>query len=152
MGTPILPPWAKDHDVAHLQAKTVPMNSIWSKMRRAKDCGISASAEFQEPSSRPWARQLCPHRQMTIPLPMYRPRRFRWTWFGLNRPRGCGVPASSKFQEPLSRPWARPLCRHGQITATGQDGSKELDLGWIGLVVAELRRPQDSTSPYYRFY
>ena len=30
MGMPIMPTWPLDHDVAHLQAKTVPMNLIWS--------------------------------------------------------------------------------------------------------------------------
>ena len=30
-GTPIWHAWANDHDVAHLQAKTVPMNLIWSE-------------------------------------------------------------------------------------------------------------------------
>ena len=26
MGTPIMPPWAKDHDVAHVQAKAISIN------------------------------------------------------------------------------------------------------------------------------
>ena len=29
---PMWPRWANDHDVAHLQAKTVPMNFIWSEL------------------------------------------------------------------------------------------------------------------------
>ena len=37
----------------------------------------------------------------------------------------------------------------GCCTSTGQDASKEIDLGWIGPVVAEFRRPQDSRSPYH---
>ena len=28
---PIMPPWVNGHDIAHLQAKTIPMNLIWSK-------------------------------------------------------------------------------------------------------------------------
>ena len=31
MGMPNMPPWAYDHNAAHLQAKTNPMNVIWSK-------------------------------------------------------------------------------------------------------------------------
>ena len=31
MGTPIMPPWANDHDVAHVQPETVLMNLIWSE-------------------------------------------------------------------------------------------------------------------------
>ena len=34
-------------------------------------------------------------------------------------------------------------------TSTGQDGSNELDLGWIGQVVAELQHLQGSKSTYY---
>ena len=47
----------------------------------------------------------CPWRCMY----MYSPRQFQWTWSGVNRPSGCRVLASARFQEPLSRPWARPL-------------------------------------------
>ena len=32
MGTPIMPTWANDHDVAHLQAKTIPKNLFWSEL------------------------------------------------------------------------------------------------------------------------
>ena len=32
MDMPIMPPWANNHDVAHLQAKTVPVNLIWSEL------------------------------------------------------------------------------------------------------------------------
>ena len=28
---PIMPPQANDHDIAYLQAKTVPVNLIWSE-------------------------------------------------------------------------------------------------------------------------
>ena len=41
MGMPIMPPWANDHDVAHLQAKTVPKNLIWSELAKwLLSCGI----------------------------------------------------------------------------------------------------------------
>ena len=32
MVMPIMPPWVKDHDVAHVQAKTIPINLIWSEL------------------------------------------------------------------------------------------------------------------------
>ena len=31
---------------------------------------------------------------------------------------GSWVPVSARYQEPLSRPWACPLCPHGQTTMT----------------------------------
>ena len=31
MGMPIMPSWANDHGVAHVQPETVPMNLIWSE-------------------------------------------------------------------------------------------------------------------------
>ena len=41
MGMPIMSPWANDHDVAYLQAKTVPMNLIW--VNRPSGCRVRAS-------------------------------------------------------------------------------------------------------------
>ena len=46
---------------------------------------------------------------MTKMLHVCKPRRFQRTWIGVNRPSGCWVPASARFQEPLSHPWARPI-------------------------------------------
>ena len=41
MGMPIMPPWANNHDIAHLQARTVPMSLIWSKSAQwLWSCGI----------------------------------------------------------------------------------------------------------------
>ena len=38
---PIMPPWANNHDTANLQAKTVPMNLIWSELvKRLLSYGI----------------------------------------------------------------------------------------------------------------
>ena len=92
--------------------------STWFGMNQPSGCGVPVSARFQEPLPYPWARPLCHHGQMTMTLHIYRPRRFQWTWFGLNRPSDYWVSASARFQEPLSRPWARPLCHHGQIIMT----------------------------------
>ena len=41
--TPTMPRWANDHDVVHLQAKTVPMNLIWlsvSGLATDSPCGV----------------------------------------------------------------------------------------------------------------
>ena len=89
---------------------------------------------------------------MTKMLHIYRPRRFQWTWLGLNRPSEDWISASARFQELLSCPCARPLCPmckwSWRCTSTGQDGSNELDLERIGPLVAEFQGPQDSCSPY----
>ena len=37
------------------------------------------------------------------------PRQSQRTWFGVSRPPGCWVPASTWFQQPLSCQWACPL-------------------------------------------
>ena len=47
--------------------------------------------------------------QRAVILHIYRPRRFQWTWFGVNPPGGCWIPASARIQEPLLRSWAHPL-------------------------------------------
>ena len=52
---------------------------------------------------------------MTMALHIYRPRQFQWTRFGVSQPCSCGVSVLARFQEPLTRPWACPLCPHGQI-------------------------------------
>ena len=76
--------------------------------------------QCQQPSRSPydaqWACPLCPHGQMTMTLRMYKPRRFEITWFGVNRLCDCQVSVFVRFQEPFSRPWAHPLCYHGQMT------------------------------------
>ena len=87
-------------------------------VNRSSGRGVSKSARYQEPFSRPWTCPLCPHVQMTLTLHIYRLRWFQWTWFHINRPSSCWVPTSARFQEPLSRKWACPLCPHGQMTMT----------------------------------
>ena len=49
----------------------------------------------------------------------------------VNRPSGCGVPASAQFQEPLSSPWARPLCPHGQNVHMYR--TKRFQWTWFGV-------------------
>ena len=139
-GMPIMPPWANNHNVAHLQANT------WFGMNRPSGYWVPASARIQGPSSCPWTCPLCPYGQMTNTLHKYRPTRFQLTWFGVNRANSCCVPVSARFQGPLSWPRACPLWPMGQQpwrgTSTCLDGFNELDLKWIGRVVTELQHPQ----------
>ena len=91
---------------------------------------------------------------MTKMLHVNRPSRFQRIGFGVNRLSGCGVPASARIQEPLSRKWTCPLCPHGQMTMTLHIyGLRRFQwtwiLEWIGPVVAEFRCPQDFKSHYY---
>ena len=39
-------------------------------------------------------------------LPIYRPRQFQCTYFGVNPPSGCWLLSSARFQEPLLNWWA----------------------------------------------
>ena len=83
-------------------------------------------AEFQCPqdSQSPYYTHrhthMAPHGQMTITLHIYRPRQFKCTWFGVNRPSGCQVPASARFPESLLHPQAHPYGSQGQMTMTMQ--------------------------------
>ena len=90
----------------------------WFGVNQPSSCRVPASARFQEPLSCPWACPICPQGQITMMMHIYRPRRFQWTWFWVNGPCECWVPASTRFQEPLSCPWACPLCAHGQMAMT----------------------------------
>ena len=95
-------PWANYYGVAHLQTKTVPMNLIWNESAQwLRSSGVhkipgALITPMGMPIMPPWANDMMLH--------IYRPRRFQWTWFGVNQPSGCGVPASARFQEPLSHP------------------------------------------------
>ena len=96
MGTPIMPPCANCHDVAHLQAKAFPMNFIWSELAH-------------------WL-----------------PRS------GIHKIPGAHITHNARMG---IWPW--------RCTSTGQYGSSELNLEWIGQGVAEFRRPLVSRSPYF---
>ena len=89
----------------------------WFGVNRPSGCGVTASA-ISVMNGRmdlcPWTCPCGPDGQMTITLHIYRPRRFQWTWFGVNGPKGCWVPASAKFQEPLLCPWLNDLEDIGQ--------------------------------------
>ena len=51
----------------------------------------------QERLSRPWTRPCGHNEQIIVALHIYRPRRFQWISFGVNRPSGYWVKASAKF-------------------------------------------------------
>ena len=127
-----------------------PRQFQWTRfgVNQSSGCGVQASARFQEPLSHPWACPLCPHRQMTMMLHMCRPRWFQKTRFGVNQPSGCGVPASTRFQEPLSCPWACPSCPHGQMTMALHIYRLRWFL-WTWFKAAEFQRPHDTRSPYH---
>ena len=111
----LLCPWGPDWQMTRMLHIYRPrrFQRTWFGVNRPSGCWVPASAKFQETLSCPWA---CPYGQMTKMLHIYRPRQFQWTLariFGVNRPSGCWVPASAKFQETLSCPWA---CPYGQMT------------------------------------
>ena len=78
------------------------------------------------------------------------PNEFDWEWI-------CHVvimlTGPAIFQEPLLCPWAYLFGPNGKwpqrCSCTGQDSSNELDLEWIGLLVAELWLPKASKSSHY---
>ena len=116
MGTPNMPPRQITMMMHIYRPRQFQLTWFW--VNGPCECWVRASKRFQKPLSCPWACPLCTHGQMTKTLHMYRPRRFQWSRFWVNRPCSCGVPASARFQKPLSCPWACPLCPHGQITMT----------------------------------
>ena len=92
---------------------------------------------------------------MTRMLHIYRPRRFKRTWFGVNRPSCCWVPVLEVSRSPYLAYGHAHYAAMGKwpwrCTSTGQEGSNELDLEWIGPVFAEFRHLHDSRSPYYQW-
>ena len=103
----VIPMWPRlpiDHDVSHTQARTLPMKLIWSE-----------SAQWLLSSS------VCKFsRALTTPLGTT-----MWPWWASHAPRlqtktvsmklGYWIPASSRFDEPLLRPWLRPCRPDGQF-------------------------------------
>ena len=107
---PVLPPWANNHDVTHLQAMAVPMNLIWSESTQwLRRSGVKIPGALSTPMGTPiippWANDHNAAHVRGGTVPMH--------YFRVNRPCDCAVPASTRFQEPLSRPWKHPLCLNG---------------------------------------
>ena len=108
MGIPIMPPWANYHDAAHLQAKTVPMNLIWSETTQ----WLLSSGVHKIPGAliMPMGMLVMPVQENDKTMHIYMPRRFQITWFGGNQNSGCWGLASARCQGPLLCPWPCPLC------------------------------------------
>ena len=52
--TPMWPQWANSHDIAHLEAETVPMNLIWSELAEwLLSCGLDKCTDGQRPFHSP---------------------------------------------------------------------------------------------------
>ena len=120
MGTPIMAPWANDHDVAHLQANTVPKNLIWSASAQCLPSSVVRKI--------PWALitdSMSPYCKFQEPL-------LQIPGALITDPRGRYYVHGHVHVAPLGKwPW--------RCISRGWDSSNELDLEWIGLVVAELR-------------
>ena len=95
----LLFPWGSDGQMIMMLHVYRPRHfqRTWFGVNQPSGCWVPVSARFQEPSSCPWTCPLCPHGQMTMTLHTYRPRKFQWTWFGVNGPSDCWVMASTNF-------------------------------------------------------
>ena len=83
MGTPIRPRWANYHGVAHLRAKAVSMNLIWSES--AQWLLSSRAARFQGPLLCPCAHP-CGVNKLPWCCTSTGQDGFQWNWFGENPP------------------------------------------------------------------
>ena len=111
----IMPPWANDHAVAHLQTKTVLIKLMWSEsahwfveFQHSQDSRSPYHAHghaHYAPMGK-WPCRCTPTNQDCS-------NQIDLEWIG---PLVCGVPAFTRFQEPLSCSWACPLSPHGQMT------------------------------------
>ena len=145
-GMPIMPPWANDHDVAHLQVKTVTMNLIWIKSSQwllsFSICKIPGAIimPMGMPILPSWANDhdIAHIQAKTVPMNLIWSESAQW----LRHSSICKIPGALTM--PIMLPW--------RCTSTGQDSSKQVNLEWIGPVVAEFWCPQDSRCLYYRFH
>ena len=140
------------HDVAYLQAKTVPMNLIWSESARwLLSSGIRWIPEalittMGMPIMPPWTNDndIAHLQAKAVQINSIWSEPAQWLLISSIRKilgalvMPTGIPAMPPMGKWL---W--------HCASTGQDSSKELDLEWIGPVVAELRHLQDSKSPYH---
>ena len=147
MGMPIISPWANDHHVAHLQAKTVPVNLIcsesaqWLLSSSVRKIPGALNMPMGVPIMPQWANDhAIAHQQAkTVPMNLIWSESAQWLWSsGVRRiPGGLLMPIIDGLAHyaPMGKwPW--------HCTPTGLDGSNELDLECIDPVVAELWHPQ----------
>ena len=88
----------------------------WFGMNRPSGSWVTVFTRFQECFIHPWAHPCGLNAKMTKALHIYRPKRLQWTWFGVNPPSSCWVPASIRFQEPLLHQWTHTYGPDGRMT------------------------------------
>ena len=123
MDTPIMPPWAHDHAVAYLQAKTVPMNLIWSESAQwLLSSGVQDSrSPYHVPGMAimpPWANDhgVAHLQACTVPMNLIWSESAHWLLsYGIRKIPGTLI-------TPTGMPITPPMG-----TSTGQHGSKEFD-------------------------
>ena len=72
-------------------------------------CWVPASARFQESLLRPWTRPCDADRHIAMTLPIYRPRWFQWTWFGVKSVRWLLNYGVHKVPRAFSTPVVTPM-------------------------------------------
>ena len=117
--TPVMAPWTNEHDVAHLQPNTVPMNLIWSESAQClQRSGVrkipgALITPMGTPITPPWQKNCDVAYQQAKTV-----EKLDLEW---------SVPVVAefrhpqdfspyfRFQEPLLRPWERPCGPNGQM-------------------------------------
>ena len=110
-------------------------------MNSPSGCWVSVITRLQEHLLRPWARPCDPDGEMTMTLHIYRPKRFQWALFEVNRSSGCWIMARQGSNNAYYAHGYAHVTLVGKLprpcTSRGEDYSNELDL-----VVTEFRCPQ----------
>ena len=134
-------PWANDHNVAHLLTKTVPMNLIWSESAQwlwrssVRKIPGALITPMDTPIMPPWSNyhDVAHLQAKTVPII------FILDWIGLVSSGVRKIP-EARITDSRSLYYA-----HGHVHVApmgkrprGWGSSNELDLEWIGPVVAEL--------------
>ena len=135
---------ANERDLAHLQAKTIPMNLIRSEYTHG--WWVPASTSFQE-------SLLC----MPMGTTIWQDRQMTWRCTSTDQDgfterestHGWWIPASATFQESMLCPWARRCVRIGKWHNAAHLQTKTVSLNVNPPMVGEFRHPQLSRSPCY---
>ena len=152
MGKPIMSPWANDHDVAHLQAKTVLMYLIWSESAQ----WLLNSGIHKIPGAliMPMGMPIMPVQENDQDNTHLHAKVVSNNMIWRESAQWLLSSGFHKIPVAFIMPMAMPIMSHtGKwpwcCTSTIQYGSKSLDLEWINPVVAEFRRPQDFKGLYH---
>ena len=141
--------WTNDNHTAHVQAKAVPINLIWSELAQwSLSYSIRKVPNALMPVGTPmWPRWTNNHgvahpQAKTFLMNLIWSQSAQWLWSSNFRK----IPAALFMPIGMAM-W---LCKWPwRCTSTGQDSSNELDLVWIHPVVAEFWHRQGSKSMYY---